>query len=122
MHREIMHHFNVTLPRIPLNIGSERKRNEMYTQLRLDYLHKKISLADVKIKLQRIDKAHRKTVEYNRICETYIHVSVEILDRFVMDSSMTKKQAMEEMEAVKTIASNAVKDLNAVYKSRLHLI
>ena len=122
MHREIMHHFNVTLPRIPLNIGSERKRNEMYTQLRLDYLHKKIPLADVKTRLQRIDKAHRKTVEYNRICETYIHVSVEILDRFVMDSSMTKKQAMEEMEAVKTIASNAVKDLNAVYKSRLHLI
>lgn len=122
LHREVMHNVNVALPRLGWNIGTQRKRNEMYTQLRISYLQKKLSLVDLKTRLQRVDKAHRKTVEYNRICETYIHISVDLLDRFVLDNQMTKKQVIQDIKAVKDIAVKAVEDLNAVYKSRLHLI
>jgi hypothetical protein len=120
-HRHTMHNFHVELPRLRRNIGSITRRDEMYTQLRIDYLQKKINRDDYKIRLQRIEKANRKTLEYNRICETYINISVECFDRYGTDENVTKKQTLNDLSAIRSIAENAIKDLNAVYKSKIRL-
>ena len=102
--RQFVHCDQVDLVRLNRNIGNTEQVITKYLQTRLDFLQNRLDLDTFRVRIQRIDKANQKTVEFNRICHTFVLLSLEVFDRLVTNPDMTKQQVLEELLEIRGIA------------------
>jgi hypothetical protein len=73
-HRYLNHLFDITLPKMGNQIGNASRYRRVCLDLRIQFLLKEISEEELKRHLQRTEKAHHKTREYEMILETLVNI------------------------------------------------
>jgi len=119
--RRIVHCERVDLPRLARNVGNADRVAGSFVKSRLDFLNNRIDEEKLRVRLQRIDKANTKAVEFNQICHTFVALSLDVFDRFITDTRMTKQEVLHDLLEIKVIAKKGVEDLNRCYSSKVTL-
>jgi hypothetical protein len=104
------------------NVGSEDGFRRRKTDQRLLYLTKKMTKEVFQTQLFRLDKAHRKAMEHNRILETFSVLAAEAFQGFCRHPTTTKKDLMETLSHIQTLSNEGIRDINSCYKSHLGAI
>jgi hypothetical protein len=120
-HRLTVHRQNIVLPRLRQNIGNADRKNGHMVRARLDFLQNRSQEKEIRTRIQRFEKANQKTIEFNRIYETFVTITLEAFDRFVLNEQMTKQELYTTITTIKSIAKDGIAELNKCYKSKITL-
>lgn len=123
IYRELVHHRHVTLHALPTPLDNVTNQD-----LRIDFLMKKITKDEFKVKLQRREKDRNKKLEYRQIIEMYTAVLEENLIKLVRDIPATLKDSYskmseaykafcEEEKRVREYANKSIEKLKKKYSS-----
>jgi hypothetical protein len=104
------------------NVGGEQGFRAKKTTLRIEYLSKTIPFSQFQTSLYRLEKAHRKAMEHNRILTTFCTLSVEAFRGFCYDPTFTTKNLIDRIKHIQQISNEAIKDLNQCYKSDISIL
>lgn len=122
IHQKLSHLKHMEIPTFNLNVGSEEGFMAKKTTLRIQYLSKIIPFSHFQTSLYRLEKAHRKTMEHNRILTTFCTLSVEAFRGFCYDPTFTIKNLIDRINYIQQISNEAIKDLNQCYKSDISIL
>lgn len=118
-HQKLTHFHHTVIPTMRNNVGSEEGFRRRKTEQRLLYLTHKMSKEVFQAQLFRLDKAHRKAMEYNRILETFGVLAAEAFHGFCRNPTTTKKDLVDTLTQIRTLSEEGVRDINSCYKSHL---
>lgn len=122
IHQRLLHNHHTAIPAMRRNVGSEDGFRRRKTEHRLQYLTKKMTQIVFQTQLFRLDKAHRKTMEHNRILETFNVLAAEAFHGFCRTPTMSKKDLLDTLTNIQTISNEGIRDINHCYKSQLGYI
>ena len=122
IHQKLSHLKYMVMTTFEYNVGGEQGFRAKKTTLRIEYLSKTIPFSQFQTSLYRLEKAHRKAMEHNRILTTFCTLSVEAFRGFCYDPTFTTKNLIDRIKHIQQISNEAIKDLNQCYKSNISIL
>jgi len=117
--RKISHIHHVDLPRLVRNMGNNQRYEGELVKTRFDFIMNKMTVDDWKTRVQRLEKANRKQVEFNRVFHTFVVASLDVIDRFAIDHTISKREVVQHLHRIREMGEEGFRDLNQCYKSRV---
>lgn len=122
-HRYLNHLFDITLPKMGNQIGNPVRWRRVCLDLRIEFLLKEISEEEFKRHLQRTEKAHQKTREYEMILETLVNIWMSQFVHFCFPNHenevMTLYDLYRQLKQGLKVANGGIETLNQIYHSNI---
>jgi len=117
--RKISHIHHVDLPRLVRNMGNNQRYEGELVKTRFDFIMNKMTVEEWKTRVQRLEKANRKQVEFNRVFHTFVVASLDVIDRFAIDHTISKREVVQHLHHIREMGEEGFRDLNQCYKSKV---
>jgi len=115
-HRGIQHILYYEIPAHPVNLVG----GEIFTNLRIKYIIKEISLEDWKRELQRIEKKNERNIAYRYIFEMLTNVGIDMFNQILRPDSLKSdvEKIIVELDALRKYFNDNIIKLYKRFDSR----